>query len=185
MNPRAIVTISLLAAAAIGSWYLARPAKVDPTTTNSRGGEHRGYYIKEARILGTDEDGELLYEIEAAYAEQMKSGDIEFTDVRVRYAASSNVQWTINADTAIVNDADESITLRGDVFAESPGRVSDQTTQIHTQFLRFDPNLFIAQTDARVQIQFGPRSLTATGMFASLSDDKIELKSNVRGRIEP
>jgi lipopolysaccharide export system protein LptC len=36
-----------------------------------------------------------------------------------------------------------------------------------------------------VQIRIGARSLTATGMLASLNEDKVELKSNVRGKIAP
>ena len=42
-----------------------------------------------------------------------------------------------------------------------------------------------AETDHRVQVRVGARSLTATGMLASLKDDRVELKSNVRGKIAP
>ena len=51
--------------------------------------------------------------------------------------------------------------------------------------LDIDPNTYKAETDERVQVRVGARSLTATDMLASLNDDKIELKSNVRGKIAP
>ena len=57
--------------------------------------------------------------------------------------------------------------------------------EIRTQYLELDPLRLIAETDERVQIRIGERSLTATGMLASLYDDKIELKSNVRGKVAP
>jgi lipopolysaccharide export system protein LptC len=47
------------------------------------------------------------------------------------------------------------------------------------------PEEFLAETDERVQIRIGPRSLTATGMLASLKDNQLKLKSNVRGKFAP
>jgi LPS export ABC transporter protein LptC len=65
------------------------------------------------------------------------------------------------------------------------GVSGENDTEIRTQYLELDATRFIAETDQRVQIRIGERSLTATGMLASLIDDRIELKSNVRGKIAP
>jgi LPS export ABC transporter protein LptC len=62
---------------------------------------------------------------------------------------------------------------------------ADDETEIRSEYMELDPDRFIAETNARVQIRFGSRSVTATGMLASLNDDKIELRANVRGRIIP
>ena len=43
----------------------------------------------------------------------------------------------------------------------------------------------VAETDQRVQIRIGARSLTATGMLASLKDNELQLKSNVSGKFVP
>ena len=51
--------------------------------------------------------------------------------------------------------------------------------------LELSPERYVAETDERVQIRIGARSLTATGMLASLNDNTVELKSNVRGKIAP
>ncbi len=183
MSPRTITLIVVLSAVSIGSWYLAR--------SNSRddGGElpfdpvHRGYYLKHARILGTGENGSLLYEIEAEHAEQKADDRIEFTDVHIRYSPDSDVPWIVNADEATLRNNIPTITLRGNVQIVNHGESND--TEIRTQYLELDPKEFIAETDDRVQIRIGERSLTATGMLASLHDDRIELKSNVRGKIAP
>ena len=84
MDARFIVTIVVLATAAIGSWYLAQTFS-DPEITpviSETGAD--GFYLRSARILGTDQEGRLLYEIEAEYAEQQENREIEMQNVRVR-----------------------------------------------------------------------------------------------------
>ena len=185
MSPRTITLIILLSAGAIGSWYLARSN--DPSNDDERpyDSTHRGYYLKHARILGTGEDGSLLYEIEAEHAEQQEDDSIEFTDVRIRYSPQSDVPWVVNADEATLRDGNPTIVLRGHVRIVNDGGSGENDTEIRTQYLELDARRFIAETDQRVQIRIGERSLTATGMLASLIDDRIELKSNVRGKIAP
>ena len=183
MNPRAIVVIALLTVGALASWYLARNHSVSDDGERPYDKSYQGYYLKQARILGTGESGAPLYQIEAERAEQQADNRIEFTDVHIRYSPESSVPWTVSADKAMLKEDDPKITLRGHVQIISSG--SDEDTEIRTQYLELDPEKFIAETDFRVQIRIGQRSLTATGMLASLHDDRIELKSNVRGKIAP
>jgi len=185
MSPRTITLIVALSAAAFGSWYLARSNAPDGESARSSDPVHRGYYLKHARILGTGENGSLLYEIEAERAEQGADDQIEFTDVRIRYFPESEVPWIVNADEATLRNDVSTIELRGHVLIVNHGNSRHNDTEIRTQYLEFDPTEFIAETNERVQIRIGERSLTATGMLASLHDDKIELKSNVRGKIAP
>jgi lipopolysaccharide export system protein LptC len=185
MSPRTITFIVLLTAAAIGSWYLVRSNATTYDDETAPDPIHRGYYLKQARILGTGEDGKLLYEIEAEHAEQQQDDRVEFTTVRIRYAPESDVPWTISADEATLREGAPRIALRGHVQILNSGASRDEDTEIRTQYLELDPDRFIAETDERVQIRFGARSVTAKGMLASLNDDKIELKSNVRGKIAP
>ena len=185
MSPRTITLLVVLTAAALASWYLARsnpPADTDDLPYDTA---HRGYYLKSARILGTGEDGNLLYEIEAAHAEQESKDRIEFTEVRIRYSPGAGVPWIVHADEATLREGAPRISLRGFVKILNSGETSDQDIEIRTQYLELDPERFIAETEERVQIRFGTRSVTATGMLASLNDDRIELKSNVRGKIVP
>ena len=174
--------IVVLTACAIGSWYLARPNNQDAESESRANPEHRGYYLEQARILGTGDDGKLLYEIEADHAEQQEDDRIEFTKVRIRYSPVSEVPWTVDADEATLRKNSPRIVLRGHVRALSKSENGQDETEILTQYLELDPDRFIAETDQRVQIRIGARSLAATGMLASLRDDKIELKSNVSGK---
>ncbi len=185
ISARNFALFAVLTAGAIGSWYLARPGDdadsdelpVDPAYT--------GYYLKSARILGTGDNGELLYEIEADRAEQRSDKRIDFTDVRIRYSPDSDIPWIVNADEATLSENSPRVTLRGHVRAISTRGFSGNDTEIRTQYLELDPEKYLAETDQRVQIRIGARSLTATGMLASLDTNQVELLSNVSGKFAP
>ena len=181
---RSALVLAILTAAVVGSWYLVRQNRAEdnaaPVDT-----AHRGYYLKSARILGTGEDGKLLYEIRAARAEQQDSDRIDFTDVLIHYSPTSEVPWSVNADTATIERDRNRVLLRGHVRAVSSEGFSGNDTEIRTQYLELDPEGYLAETDERVQIRIGARSLTATGMLASLKDNTLELKSNVSGKFVP
>lgn len=185
MTPRTMLTIGVLTLAAAGSWSLSRTDSTDSENTATYDTVHRGYYLKQARILGTSDDGSMLYEIEAEHAEQTAERRVDFRDVRIRYSPDSDIPWTVNADEATLMEGSPQITLRGHVVALNPGSSESHETEIRTDVLELDPERFIAETDERVQIRIGSRSLTATGMLASLHDNRVTLKANVRGKIAP
>ncbi len=185
MSPRSTMILALLIAATLGSWYLSRKNSTIMTEQPYQTYEHRGYYLKAARILGTGPDGSLLYEIDAVHAEQRSDDRIEFTDVRIVYSPQSDVPWVVDADMATLRPNQQRILLEGHVRATSNRGFSDSDTEIRTQKLELDPHNYIAETDERVQIRIGARSLTATGMLASLNDNRLELKSNVSGKFMP
>ena len=185
MTARGIAGFILLLAAAAGSWYLATSlnnSEVEVTATSPAGS---GFYLRTARILGTGVDGQLLYEIEADYAEQVSDDLIELQNVRINYTAASNVPWRLAADTATIRGELEFLTLEGHVIATSAAGFSGDVTEIRTHYLELDPRLYRAETELRVQVRIGSRSLTATGMLALLQDNRLTLKSNVNGKFVP
>lgn len=185
MSIRYVLTITILLIATIGSWYLSRgdrPSEITQTIVATHSG---GFYLRGVRVLGTDVDGQLLYEIEAEYAEQQENKDIELQNVRINYSSSANVPWTINADTATISHAESTLRLSGHVIAVNEEGLAGQVTEIRTPVLNIDPGKYQAETDSRVQIRIGSRSLTATGMLALLQENKLQLISNVSGKFVP
>ena len=185
MSPRNIIVTALLTAAALGSWYLARQHSGDDDASLDTETTQRGYYLKSARILGTGPDGKLLYEIQARHAEQQGDDQISFTDVLIHYSPASAVPWIVNADAALINQGERKVRLSGHVRAVSSEGFSGNETEIRTQYLELDPEGYLAETEERVQIRIGARSLTATGMLASLQANQLQLKSNVNGKFAP
>jgi LPS export ABC transporter protein LptC len=177
--------MSILLIIAIASWYLARshkPGEITKTITDTAFG---GFYLRSARILGTDGDGQLLYEIEAEYGEQLENNEIALQNVHINYSSSANVPWTISADTAIISDNLDLLRLSGHVIAVSNEGFAGQVTEIRAPILDIDPGNYKAETTSRVQIRIGSRSLTATGMLALLQENRLVLNSNVSGRFVP
>lgn len=185
MSPRYTLLLVLLTIGALWSWYLARQNTGDDVAATPIETVHRGYYLKTARILGTGPDGTLLYEIQAEHAEQQDDNRISFTEVLINYSPQSEVPWTVNADTATIHQQGRRVLLSGHVRASSSEGFSGKDTEIRTQYLELDPDNYLAETDARVHIRIGARSLTATGMLASLKDNELKLISNVSGKFVP
>ena len=185
MNLRWLAGLMVLVLAAFASWYLAESNRSDEITATEVPPVTRGYYLESARIFGTDTDGSLVYEILAEYAEQRPDQTVEFRDVQIRYAPGSDVPWRVDADTAIIDPDKPEIRLEGHVSAISTEGFSGVESEIRAPYLELDPERFIAETDARVQIRIGQRSLTATGMLASLQENRVDLRSNISGKFVP
>lgn len=185
MSTRNAIVIVLLFAAAVASWFISRQDVEDAASLMPRDTSRPGYYLKSARILGTGPDGRLLYEIQAESAQQIGEDRIEFADVEVRYSPDSDVPWSLKADTATLHPDSEQVRLAGHVLALSSEGFSGNDTEIRTEELLVNPVTYTAETDERVQIRIGPRSLTATGMVASMNDNRLKLISNVSGKFVP
>jgi lipopolysaccharide export system protein LptC len=185
LSARSVLLFAVLIAAAVGSWYVARVRGEPDSTARDVDPVHRGFYLKSARILGTGPDGSLLYELHAQHAEEQLDGSIEFSGVRLDYSPETDVPWTVKADSATILPVQQRVQLRGHVRATSSEGFADGDTEIRTQYLELDPQRYVAETEERVQIRIGARSLTATGMLASLNDNRLELKSNVSGKFVP
>ena len=185
MKARNITTFTVLLFVAFGTWYLARSLQTVEITETVSDGSGDGFYLKSARILGTDEQGQLLYEIEADFVEQQKNNEIAMQNVKISYSAGSQVPWTIKADAATISEDQNLLRLSGHVIAVSNEGFAGQVTEIRTSQLDIEPATYKAETDSRVQIRIGSRSLTATGMLALLQDNRLQLRSNVSGKFVP
>jgi len=185
MSPRRIIVFVLLLVAAASSWYLVGSLSRPEMIEIQGNAVSDGYYLKSARILGTGNDGRLLYNIKADYVEQLNGADMFFQNVQIRYSPTARVPWIFNADTATISDDQQRVILQGHVLAVNTRGFDGKDTEIRTQYLEFEPDTYRAQTQTRVQIRIGPRSLMATGMLALLQENRLELKSNVNGKFIP
>jgi lipopolysaccharide export system protein LptC len=168
-----------------GTFYLANSLDEDEPEEARTPRIEEGFYLRAARILGTGPNGRPLYEVEAEYAEQRPNNMIQFENVRVVYTPESGVPWTLNADSALISGNQERLVLEGHVVAVGTEGLNGEETEIRTPWLELEPKLYRAETDQRVQVRIGSRSLTATGMLALLQDNEFRLKSNVSGKFVP
>ena len=185
MGARGTAGFVVLLGIAAGTYYLSRSLSRDDVVEDTAPTIQSGFYLRAARILGTGLDGRPLYEVEAEYAEQRGDAMIEFKNVRIHYSPDSGVPWRLAADLATITEDQQLLMLEGHVIATTTEGLDGRETEIRTPYLEFEPEKYRAETDSRVQIRIGSRSLTATGMLASLQDNQLKLKSNVRGKFVP
>lgn len=185
MDAKRVAGFVFLLGAAAGSYYLSRSMSETETEIGATPTIQGGFYLRSARFLGTGADGRPLYEVEADYAEQRGDELIEFQNVQVVYSPESGVPWTLTADSAVITHDQRLLMLEGHVVATTAQGLAGEETEIRTPYLELEPSNYRAETNDRVQIRIGSRSLTATGMLASLKDDRVTLKSNVSGKFVP
>jgi len=185
MSAHRIIVLVLLLVSTASSWYLVGSLSKSEMIETQGNAVSDGYYLKSARILGTGNDGHLLYNIKADYVEQLNGADMFFQNVEIRYSPTTQVPWIFNADTATISDDQQRVILKGHVLAVNTHGFDGKNTEIRTQYLEFEPDTYRAQTQAQVQIRIGLRSLMATGMLALLQENRLELQSNVNGKFVP
>ena len=179
------LAIALLSAAALASWYFSRqpPARIARDT--GAAGAPAGYYLRGARFVGTDENGNIVYRMRADdLAEHPDRELLEMRGVQLEYRSPQNDEWSINAERATAPKNRSVVDLEGAVHVENKPGDSGTPLSIETTRLRFETANAVVLTDAAVSVQVGGLHVSATGLRAHLKDDRLELESGVHGKLD-
>jgi lipopolysaccharide export system protein LptC len=181
MERPAIIGLAALVAGALATSAVLMRTQTEEPASPAPTHPDVGYYATNARLTGTDDQGHFLYSIAAkSVIQDPADGDVDLHDVTVNYDPAVKVPWTLNADTGRVLPNGRMIELAGHVVAESRETEGPRAT-IRTDFMQFDPATNVASTDRKVVIDYGGSSVHATGMRASLAEDRLELVQGVTG----
>lgn len=181
MNWRWISLAALLAAVVIGYGAFNRGV---PTVTGDTAPEQPGYYLKDAVIVQTQEDGSLSLRVAAQRVEQQPQDDsFRLSAVRVYYFQAPGREWVLSSRRGFVPADSRVVHLQGDV--ELKPADADQATFLRTDALAIDTQRNVAySTSSPVQIRFGHQEMTVKSFIADLNTEKIRLES-VSGRYVP
>lgn len=186
MTIRNTLGVLLLVCAAAATWYWSLPPPVVPPGQAADDSGPLGYYLKGARLLGTDDAGQITYVVVAEQAEELPEQEgLELRNVRVEYRPESEIAWLVSATSARAPKSGSYLDLMGDVQLRNEPNDGSEPTVIGTNSLRFAPNEHTAQTDGTVELHVGDQRLEAVGLRAHLKDDSVELESNVHGQFAP
>ena len=175
----------LLAVAAVSSTaiYLASQSGAGPAPARATPGI--GYYALDARLTGTDPDGNPSYDVTAERVTQtLADGSVDLRRVHMNYTPAAGSPWILVADTGRISARADIIELNGNVAAASSD-TSRPATTFQTDFLRYDPATGVAETDRPVTVQYASNVLHARGLRAFLREGRVELLAQVRGRYDP
>ena len=190
MNWRWISLAALLGALVIGYGALVER---NPAPAASDGqAEQPGYYLKDAVITQTQQNGSVGLRLIADRIEQRHDNDsISLDTVRVNYFQSSPDhsaqtaprEWVLSARRGLVPANFRVVQLFGDVVLRPAD--AQPTAFLRADALAIDTQTNIAYSTASpVHVRFGGHSMVVKSFRADLSNEKVRLES-VNGRFDP
>jgi LPS export ABC transporter protein LptC len=182
MNWRWIITVALLAALLAGYGAFLRRDVSSSTSSNTL--EQPGYYLNDAVVTQSKEDGSPGITLVAKRIEQQQRQEqITLIDVNVDYRQAAQQSWVLTAKRAVVPPDSRIVQFTGDV--ELRPRQSTQKTYLRTQALTVDTEKNLAYSnDSPVDVRLGPYTLTAQRIEVDLRNEKVRLRA-VDGRSTP
>ena len=179
-NTLVMLVLAILAAA---TWIETWP-RVEPDAPSGAEGETRplGYYMRGARLLGTDEQGRVLYRINAERFDEVPDEQrLRLEGVAIEYSPPDETAWALTTTSASAPKDGSLLDLIGNVEVSSAPTDGGRPITISTDKLRFWPDTSSAESDEAVQIRVGDWQLNAVGLRTLLKGDTLELESQVHG----
>lgn len=178
-----ILAILAVIAVIVGSIFLSRQQGTTPAaTTVQTNAWDEGYSAQNARLVESGLDGLPLYTLNAATIRQLPNEDqVQLTQVQMSFRDADGNPWTATADRGELEQGANRVHLAGNVHISGTvaGAVGDE--QIFTDALAVDLRTDVVNTKDPVQMLWGGRQLSSTGVVANLKDDRVQLESAVHG----
>ena len=143
------------------------------------------YMIKNAKLYGTDTEGNFLYKIVAEKAQASNTDKQIYLDrVQIDYESNQNIDWRITADKGQLLSNSNVLALSGNVTVQSLSNENNMTT-ISTDYLEINPNTYTVATNRNVLAEYENYTLEAKGFTGLLKENKFNFHSNINASIHP
>ena len=143
------------------------------------------YMIKNAKLYGTNTEGNFLYKIVAEKAQASNTDRQIYLDrVLIDYESSQNIDWRITSDKGQLLPNSNVLALSENVTVQSLSNENSGTT-ISTNYLEINPNTYTIATNRDVLIEFDNNTIEAKGLTAQLKDNRLKFNSNINASIHP
>jgi len=183
---RNLLLIVLLGAAAVATWLWSQPSPPDQSRRPAGGDTELGYYLRGARMLGTDDNGRAVYRILADRLEERPNEErLLLERVQIEYHPPGELPWVITAGSGSATRDHSELELKDGVEIRSQPIDGSAPVRVTTPTLRFLPPTSRAETDERVVIDSGRWHLEGVRLRALLKGHRMELESDVHGKFVP
>jgi len=173
-----------LGALAVATWLYGRAPAAPAYAPPVDGAEPLGYYLRAARILGTDEQGRIAYRILADNLEELPAEQLLKLDgVRIEYLPADADPWLISATAGSAPKDGSELALTGNVTLRSEPRNGGKPLVIAASTLRFIPESSSAESETPVSISVGDWHVEAGQLRTRLKGDVVQLESKVHGTL--
>jgi len=130
-------------------------------------------------------DGNLHYHVTADRLEHYPHDDsAELTRPVMHVFTANRPTWEIQSDSGRISSGNETVWLLGAVEIRRLATPATRPLAIFTRDLQVKPDVQTAETVNMARIQSDRFEVEATGLHADLRNNRLELKSRVRGRFD-
>jgi lipopolysaccharide export system protein LptC len=174
---------ALLAGAAVSGWLLQNQNVLTERPAPSPRGPDLFVNDMDLRIIG--EDGNVHYRVQASRVDQYPYDDhSELTNPFMQIFSNQQAVWDARSEHGRVADQGDTVWLLGRVEINRPPQAGQRAFNVVTSDLMVKPQSDTAETTALAVIRSGAYRIEGVGMLANLRENRLDLHSRVRGRVD-
>lgn len=179
-----LISLSIFLALAIIVWWsITANYNVDNRLQQAKSNQYIELFMNEFEITAMDDSGAPSYRLNGLHLQRFNDSDDSQIKQPVFQILQANNQWQVTAESATVNDKNETIHLTNNVVMQQKN--IEPAVTIRTQSLLVHIDKQIVQTPALVNITKGNSHLKSNGMIYNNITSELELSSNVNGHYLP
>lgn len=159
---------------------------LNPLNTNNSIANDEDFFADHIHVTKYNADGSLYYKMQSTHITHNENNDIALvTQPIMKLYAAQNVQWNVTAERGKVYNHQQAIDLIDNVaISKYESNNNTPALRLTTQLITLHPEDNTFATDEHVNIKTDTTHTTATGMKASMENNRIQLLHNVRTRYE-
>lgn len=173
--------ISLVAfiAVAVIVWWTTSGNLNNDSLQPSSDNRYLKAFMNNFEMVTMNEDGVPSYKLNGKRLKRYNNTDEAEIEFPVFHLLDTESPWVISADSALVNDKNNTVVLKNNVLMQQKN--IEPAIAIRTQSLLIHTKTQVAQTQAQVTITQGKSQLTSNGMIYHHITSELELNANVSG----
>jgi lipopolysaccharide export system protein LptC len=173
----------LLAVALITGWLVQDQGMLTEQTPPSPRGPDLFVNGMDLKILG--EDGTVHYRVQASRMQHFPYDDhSDLTNPFMQVFSQQQAVWDARSERGRVADQGDTVWLLGQAVINRPQLADQQAVNVVTSDVMVKPRADTAETSAEAVITSGRYRIEGVGMLADFRENRLDLHSRVRGRID-
>ena len=183
MNTRYALLTGLVMCVIVSGWLLYQQGTItDRPAITSHGPD---LFVDNMDLKLVNVDGNLHYRVTADRLDHFPHDDHSELTRPVLYVFSENrPAWQIKSERGEISSGHETVWLLGAVEIRRLATPATRPLAIFTSDLMVKPDAQTAETVNAARIQSERFEVKSTGLHADFSNNRLELKSRVRGRFD-
>jgi lipopolysaccharide export system protein LptC len=183
LNTRFVLITGLVFSVILSSWLLYQHDMITGRPAISSHGPD--LFVDNMDLKLINADGKLHYHITADRLDHYPYDDrAELTRPVMHVFTANRPTWQIQSDSGRISSGEETVWLLGAVEVRRLATPATRPLAIFTRDLLVKPDAQTAETVNMARIQSDRFEVESTGLHADFRNNRLELKSRVRGRFD-